>query len=332
MQELLIYGPINEESSRRFIDSMNEMDSEAVDLRINSEGGSPEYGWGMIAKIAENKDKINSIKVDGQAMSMACFALCYLDNTEALDVSSFLIHRAAYAEWFENSDMMTEDLWDNLNSINASLMTALKNKIDYKALEEMKGVKIKDIFSNDARIGVTLTAKEAKKVGLINKVVKLTPSKKAEIEARAEATSVPVYAKVAQYNPDNDKNSNKMNLTELKSQHPELVEQIEKDALKNERERVDAFLQFIDTDKEACLKAIENGDEFNARYMAKFAKASQTVDQKPEDKKAAKEAKEELEKEAEKTVATQSEPENPKSEKEAFFAEARKRIFNKENK
>src|ERR1700739_2086809 len=183
-KEVLAYGSIDSYSSAEFITAMEAASSDDVTVRVNTEGGSPEYGWGMIAKFAEHTGG-KLIKGDGQAHSMGAFLFCYADkgSRECLDVCEFLIHRAAYADWYENSDMFDDAMKGNLERVNASLQKAFTNTVDVKLFEEIaneqiEGIKVADIFKLDSRLEIFLTAKQAKKIGLVDKVISITPEKR----------------------------------------------------------------------------------------------------------------------------------------------------------
>jgi len=277
-------------SAEAFITAMNEVpDGEDLVVRINSEGGSPEYGWGMVAKFSEFKNK-KLVKVDGMAHSMALYYLCYADDAEALDVAQFTLHRAAYSAWFEKSEYMTDDMWNTLNAVNKKLRAALEAKIDVAKFEALKGVKVADIFSNDTRIDVTLTASEAKKIGLINRTTNITPAKKAEItglvknlsmgketETRiaalyaAEVTSAPLGNREAQDGKKlTDKNLNKMDILTLRAEHPAVYAEIMKLGAAEERNRVGAWMAYSEIDAAAVKKGIEDGSELTTKAMAEF--------------------------------------------------------------
>jgi ATP-dependent protease ClpP protease subunit len=267
-KEILIYGSLNSYSSSEFIKSVDEGTDSDIVVRINSEGGSPEYGWGMVAKFQEHKGN-KLIKVDGQAHSMCMFFLCYATKVEALDVAEFVVHRAAYASWYENSpEYFTEAIRGNLERVNSSLRKALEAKIDVKKFEELKGVKMKDIFSMDSRIDVFLTAAEAKKIGLIDTIVKITPEKRSEIET--------LLYKAASYTGLNHKKveiktTNIMTIEQLKREHPELVASLQKETLEAERDRVGACLVYLDVDSKAVKLAIESGKPLSHTQMAEFS-------------------------------------------------------------
>jgi len=83
-KEVLLYGRIDSEKAELFHESLQEIEgNDEMMLRINTIGGSPEYGWGVTAMWNEIKTP-KKIRVDGQAHSFGAFMLCYTENTEAV--------------------------------------------------------------------------------------------------------------------------------------------------------------------------------------------------------------------------------------------------------
>lgn len=280
-KELLIYGPIYSKSAIDFINGVNEIESEdELSVRIGTEGGDVLYGFGMIAKFNEHTGS-KLVKVDGHAYSMGLFFCAYADNVEALDTSKFLLHRAAYSEWFEDSQYFTPELKAQLVEVNKNLMDAFKAKIDVAKFEELKDVKLKDVFSMDSRIDVYMNAQEAKQIGLIDKIVKITPKKmnaiKSEMNRIAASFSgvgnieeiVPMEATI---NKSETKNNKKMNVEEFKKAHPEAVKAMNDEAVKAERDRVNSWLKFNDVDAKAVAEGIESGENISQTAMADFSK------------------------------------------------------------
>ena len=54
-KEILIYGSLYNWNNSDTLRSLNEANAEDVTLRINSDGGSPEDTFGVIAKMLERK-------------------------------------------------------------------------------------------------------------------------------------------------------------------------------------------------------------------------------------------------------------------------------------
>ena len=270
MPDILLYGPIDAYSSSDFINNIIAADSQDITVRVNSPGGEVQYGWGCVAKFSELTGK-KTLKNDGKAYSMGAYMFCYAEDSEATDVSDFIIHRAAYPEWLENDpDLFNEQAQASLAKMNAKLRTALENKVDVVKFEEITGVKIKDIFSMDGRIDVNLSASDAKKVGLINRVVTITPKKKAEIEAYMyQATAKQSDKK--QIEKPKIKN---MNIETLKAEHPNVFAEILALGVSQEQDRVNACLVFMDADPKGVKEAISNGKPLSATQMAEFTMAA----------------------------------------------------------
>lgn len=291
MHEVLLYGSIFTGTSVDFINAINEA-NEGDDLvvRVNSPGGDVQQGWGMIAKFSEFQGK-KTVKIDGAAYSMGLFFAAYADEVEALDVSQFMVHRAAFPDWYEENYMSDSDR-ENLTNINKSLRSAFENKINVDAFEELKGVTMKQLFSLDERVDVFLTAKEAKKIGLINKIVNITPKKKKDINASMMQVAahhgfkdikgfnnVESFkdAKPTQEAADNlivKQKTKKMTKEELKANHPGLFAEVVGIGVSEERDRVGAWLKFNDIDASAVTTGIESGENISQTAMADFQRKS----------------------------------------------------------
>ena len=285
MNEFLIYGSINSFTSSEFITSMNEADGD-ITVRVNSGGGEPDYGWGMVAKFKEYEGN-KTVKIDGKAYSMAAFIAMYADNVEALDVSTFMVHRAAYPTWFEGSEYFTKELKENLTNINKSLEAAFRARVDVEKFETLKDVKVKDIFSMEDRIDVFLTAKDAKKIGLVSKIIKITPKKAAEINSQvkiAASTDSDLTVEAPEQKPTNkdiQKQINtKMNKSELREKHPELFAEIVGLGVEQEKERVSAWAKWNEIDPALAMKGIEGKDEIKASNISEFQVAALKAVQK----------------------------------------------------
>ena len=279
MNEFLIYGQINSYTSSEFITSMNEADGD-ITVRINSGGGEPDYGWGMVAKFKEYEGN-KTVKIDGKAYSMGAYIAMYADNVEALDVSTFMVHRAAYDSWFEGSEYFTKELKENLTNINKSLEAAFRARVDVEKFETLKDVKVKDIFSMEDRIDVFLTAKDAKKIGLVSKIIKITPKKAAEINSQvkiAASTDSDLTVEAPEQKPTKQdiqtQTNTKMNKSELREKHPELFAEIVGLGVEQEQERVSAWAKWNEIDPALAMKGIEGKDEIKASNISEFQVAA----------------------------------------------------------
>jgi len=260
-KEVLLYGHINDESAISFINSLNESEGEDLVVRVNSEGGSPEYGWGMAAKFGEFSGK-KTVKVDGQAYSMGLNFLLYADHSECLDVSKFLLHRAAYPEWVESSSMFTDGMKENLKSVNDQLQKAFANKVDVEKFETLTKRTLKEVFSMDSRVDVFFDAKVAKAIGLVSKVIPITPSKRAELMAIAANYKGEFKTEIIK----------KMDINELKNSHSSVYSEAVALGQAAEQDRVGAWMAFVDVDSTAVATGIASGKPLSQTAMAEFAK------------------------------------------------------------
>lgn len=283
MNEVLLYGLIWSQSAIEFIDEINEIEGDELVVRINSQGGDVHLGYGMVAKFAEFNG-IKRVKIDGQAASMAAFYLLYADNVEALDVSRIMFHRASYGMWYEEN--MPDSARQELIEMNKNIEAAFRAKVDVKKFEELKGVKVKDLFSLDGRIEVFLSASEAKQVGLVNTINKITPQKKSQINAEMNRIAATYTGVDFNSNPhfgidsnkdieDKQQINTKMNIEELKAKHPEVYAQAialgKAEGTEQERDRVGAWAAYSSVDAEAVKSGIESGKNISQTQMAEFA-------------------------------------------------------------
>jgi ATP-dependent Clp protease protease subunit len=271
-KELLLYGDINQYSAADLVRQMDESKDDDIVLRINSHGGVVTDGWSVIAKYSELPNS-KSVKVDGVAASMALMFLAYASDSESLDVSNFTLHRAAYPDWYEKSEYFTPEQKANLISMNDNLKKALEAKIDVKKLEELKGVKMKDIFSMDSRIDVNLNAKEAKAIGLINRIVKITPQRKAELNSmfmQAAAHSVPLIEAEITEPTKVELNNKPMNIEKLKAEHPQVYADVLALGVKAEKDRVGAWMAFAEIDPKAVAEGVKSGEAMTQTVMAEL--------------------------------------------------------------
>lgn len=277
-KEVLIYGQFDSYSSSQFIEDINaelekDENSEIV-VRVNTPGGDVDYAWGAVAKFSELKNK-KTVKVDGKAHSMGLYFCCYTEDVEAVDVSEFLLHRAAYPSWIENDpDYFTEDRQASLDRMNKKLRAAFEGKVDVPLFEQITKVTLDQVYSMEGQLNVRLTAQQAKRIGLIKSYTTITPKKKADIAARmfeitAKSNGLEIAAKV-----DEPIKIKTMNIDQLKAEHPNVYAQIfalgVTDGVATERDRVEACLTFIDADAKGVKEAIASGKPLSAKQMAEF--------------------------------------------------------------
>jgi ATP-dependent protease ClpP protease subunit len=285
-KEILIYNPVFSFTAEAFIQQMEEFKAEEITIRVNSPGGSVYKGWGMIAKALEHEEKIK-VKVDGNASSMMAIFLLYVKEVEALDVSSFTLHRAS-------TFAPTPEDQIELDKINADIRKAFEKRLNIEKFEKIAGVSLDDFFNSDQVIDVTINAKQAKEIGLIKTIKKLEAQ---EFEALHDK-----FAAFSSYENNilNVKPKTKnMNLEEFKANHPALFAEVVAIGKDEEADRVASLTAFMEIDPIAVKQKIESGEGLNQKFIAdmtikgmKKGIVAEIEEETPEEIQAKKEASE----------------------------------------
>lgn len=261
-KELYLYSPIYSGVAENILALMEENADNDICLRMNTPGGSVLAGWGICIKMRERSGKAKTtIKVDGAAMSMGCYALAFADYVECSDVSQFMLHPA---------DMYVSDETDQafLDSMNKDLRAGLEAKIDGKKMKAFTGYSIADMFEKKDTPDIHFGADVANKIGLVNKVNKLTPA-----EATAMAKTMKYFAVAATAIEDKLKPivmAEIKTLAEFKAAHPELYAQAVKVGEDKEYDRVMAIQVFRKVDAKACAKLIKKRKLPSAEFQAEM--------------------------------------------------------------
>jgi hypothetical protein len=187
------------------------------------------------------------------------------------------------------------------------------------------GYTFDDVFNPEKRLNVNINAKTAKKIGLIDKIIRLEPNQIAAISERfvafadfeeAEFFEGERNHKVEAQKPEiisNNLKAKKMTKEELKAQHPDVYEAI----IKEERTRVQAFLEFSDIDLEACKKHIDEGNQPDSKFYAEMTRKNMAKSALQDSKT---EAVQTIKPAAETEEKSQSDAELKQAEIEAFRA------------
>tara|TARA_R110002012_G_scaffold93731_3_gene227411 strand:+ start:7458 stop:8393 length:936 start_codon:yes stop_codon:yes gene_type:complete len=264
-KEILIYSPIFDSVAENFIQQFNDANGDDVTVRVNSPGGSVFAGWGMVAKSKEYKGNI-TVKVDGNASSMAAIFLLFHDDVQALNVSTFTLHRASAIN-------LTIEQQKQLNSINSNIRKAFESKLNVAEFENISGVLIDDFFNSEEVIDVNLNALQAKQIGLIDSINVLDTKSFDELSSQIAAISI----KKSKQNQTQIK-SKKMTIESLKSEHPSLYAKVlalgKASGITAERDRVGSWLAFGDVDFKAVSEGVKNGDDLTATATAELSRKS----------------------------------------------------------
>lgn len=232
---------------------------EDMTVLMNCPGGSVFAGWTAIGVMKERIGK-NNFKVYGHAASMAAYMLLFADKVQALEVTKFLIHRAD--GYIEN-----EDDQKLLDSINKDLRSQMEKRLDIEKFQAITGCTMDDVFNCDKVKDVWISAKEAKKIGLINDVIRLNPDEMKAFNSKfvayvpkqgSDGTPQGSGKQVINSQNNHSQTPKKMTLEEFKAQHPEIFSAAITQGQTAERERVQAWLAFIDYDKDNVIASIKD--------------------------------------------------------------------------
>lgn len=283
-REIYLYQSIWADSAKAVMQEMQAAfdAGEEILLRINSLGGSTFAGWGIVIKFRElitAGAKINVV-VDGAAMSMAVTPLLYAKKgtRKASDKSIILLHRA---DMYVSSD---EDQ-AFLDKVNADFRKAYEAIIDAEAFQKITGYTLDDMFDPTRRINITVSAKDAKKIGLIDSVEKLSQEEAQAHENKYMSLAASVYFNIAasasQQPPTPQQQKVVMTTEILRAQHPEVYNSILAQGATAERNRVSAWMQFSQDAPEEVTAGIESGKEITMAEISKFARMAAVKTSEP---------------------------------------------------
>ena len=162
---IFLYGSIDAIKSERYSVELLELpDNEDSETWINSGGGSVFDGYAMLAALALRKQKYpntkNNAVITGDASSMAFNILLFMDNVKANEVANITIHRA-------DSYIYDKEQQDWLNKKNTELRKKLESKVNEELFIKVTKVSYDEIFNPEKRINITITAQQAKKIGIV---------------------------------------------------------------------------------------------------------------------------------------------------------------------
>lgn len=263
-KELYLYGNVNDDSALAFVKDLEANKNVDIITRMNTDGGDPDAMYAMANKFMEHTGH-KTIIVDGKGYSSGAFLLPYADHVKGTPNSSYLIHRAAYASWYE--EIMPQANWDMLNITNKALRGGLESKINVEKFKAITGKTLDDVFSNGSRIDIVLNAEQAKEIELIDEIYNLSAKDKMSIAAYYDVPK-------ADFNPikeDKPKNeAKKMTIEALKADHPEVYAKVFALGEAKERDRVGAWAAYVEADPVAVAAGIKEGSELTMTAMAEM--------------------------------------------------------------
>lgn len=256
MKEIYLYSGIYDWTIEQISAQLNE-NEEPVKVRLNSGGGDVFAAQGFLADI-KKRDK-DTLSVDGNASSMAFFAMMYFKNVEVLSTTKCLVHRA-------NMYGATEADKKMVREVNANYRASMEARIDVKKFEEITAVTLDQIFNEETRIEVWLNASDLVAIGLVKQenVFELTPAlaAKQQVKLELEAYKEPII------------NNNNQILEAMAEEKKELTaeerQSIVASGVASEKARVEAWMVWLETDPAKVKAGIESGKEVSAKDTQEF--------------------------------------------------------------
>lgn len=122
--------------AKQFIDELNELDDDEIDLRINTPGGNVFEGNAIYNALKRHKAKITSY-IDGLAASMGSIIALAGDKVVIADNAMYMIHNPSAGAWGGAEDLRkTADTLDKIKSVMLNIYHA-KSGIDVDELATM---------------------------------------------------------------------------------------------------------------------------------------------------------------------------------------------------
>lgn len=244
-KELYLYSPVYDFVVESLVSQLEENTDNEVIIRCNTPGGDVFAGYALCAKMQEHGNV--TIKVDGNASSIGSMSLLYAKKVECLDVSTFVLHRA-------NMCVETPEQQSFLDKINKDLKSKYLQRFDKDTFKEVTDTSIEEMFNPEKRIDIILDAKQAKRLGLVQKINKLTP-----VEVNAFNSRFKVAALDESQEKSNNLINKKMDLATLKASHPSVFAEVSLIGATQEKERIEAWTHFIEVDAKMVKEGIASG-------------------------------------------------------------------------
>ena len=246
-------------------------------LDIDSPGGEATAGWIDTIKAIANTKKPITAKVSGLAASAAYGIASQADSVEAQNEFSSFGSIGVVTTMVKPSEKTTVDITSS-NAPNKRPNPETDEGVASirKRIDAMEKIFIDNVASgrevsaqtvkNDFGQGGVFLAKEAKKAGMIDSINSETQKTNTQSQT---AAAMNCGAK-------NKKESNNMDLKELKASHPAVYEQAVALGVSQEKERVEAHLTMGEAcgDMKIATAAIKDGADLTAKYQAQYMAAN----------------------------------------------------------
>lgn len=272
--ELMIYGDIGdwweELDAKSIADKIKAADGDALNVRINSGGGSVFTAQAVYSILRASGKKI-SVYIDGLAASAATIIACAGDAVYMPENTLYMVHNPLVMS-YGNAEEMRETA-DLLDKVRDTIVAAYRNKTN---LEDSKIIELMDAET-------WMTAQEAREFGFVDEVLEPFAVAATLQKDKIVVNSVEMSAERLKNIPKsftNQVQSSKssevknMDLETLKAQHPDVfnaaIATVDVNAaVKAERERIADINAACMVGNEALASEhIENGSDAGVFALA----------------------------------------------------------------
>lgn len=233
--ELLVYGDIGEwmdVDSREFAQALQEIDSDKIDVKINSFGGSVFTAQAIVSMLKRHKATV-TVYIDGVAASAASMIAMAGDKVIMPNNAMMMIHNPLTMAWGNANEM--RDVANLLDKVREPMIALYRDKT---GMEDAKIIELLDAetwmtaheavgygFADEveSKLQVAACVKDGKlTINGLDVAEKYKQSMPKDFIENVKIQDV----KPVQVNNQKPKESNPMNLEELKAAHPDLCKQI----------------------------------------------------------------------------------------------------------
>lgn len=248
-REVYLYEPIGDWTAERFNKQLSKNDSEDTVIRMMTRGGYTPAGVAMLTQLESHQGEV-MMSVDGDVSSMGAFMLLFADKVQMSDMAELMFHKAAFPSWYQPSDAEKE----NLERENKRFQKRMESRLGDKGSEL-----IAKVFAKDKREDVRLTASQAKKIGLVDKIIKIQPSQKAAFHEayHKQMLSEPEKPEKEQIQIKTS-NTNTMEIT--KEEFDQKIAAAREEGRMQESQRVAAWAVYMELDSKTALAGIQGGE------------------------------------------------------------------------
>lgn len=240
--ELLVYGEISESwgvSSKEFAMQLMQIDSDEINVRINSYGGEVFTALAIYSMLKRHKATIN-VFVDGIAASSGSVITMAGDNVTMPENAMLMVHNPL--TWTQGNASELRETADVLDKVRDTLVATYRDKTGlddetiiklldeetYLTAQEALEYGFIDSIENETQIAANLTRDK-----MIVNGMELDPSKFANMPEKwlnkpsaNSAPKKPVLKPAGSASNKQPKEIKSMNLETLKADHPDLYKQV----------------------------------------------------------------------------------------------------------